>query len=73
MPLKRWDIVCSVHGHIEVTSETEPTECPQNAEDIIGEVTYLGGKPELVLTSPNGTKYDIQVTDGGAMNPVEIT
>jgi len=68
-----WNIVCSVDGVVQANSETPPTVCPINPAHEIGEVTKIGEfLDELILSSPDNTRWRIVVDDSGTLITQEM-
>lgn len=49
---KKWNIVCQTDSHVTTISDTEPTECPNDAGHTIGDVTYKGVVDSIFACCP---------------------
>ena len=64
--LKKWRVVCEVDGRMFIDSQTRPITCPVDPAHALKEVRKVDTYPQaMVLTSPDGTKWLIHVTDQG--------
>lgn len=76
-----WDVDCYTDGVVTVWSETEPTQCPNEAGHLVNGVTptvgcHNNGQPtamaEMFLHDGAGRVFKLTVDSGGALGTTQV-